>query len=290
MAEFTKKSNPDEDAESERIQRSQREVREEMRIESLADDEELIGDDMFSKMHEDLASGGESSGGHRPLPPARPAAQAPPSGTTVTPIAEPSPTPDAAELNGELVLDVLAPEMRTGMERRQPAGARATEILRSPSDVAKLETEIQYATSRDEVARLALHLARRFTRCSALFVVNRGIINGLAAEGAGLSERIEGVMISSSTAGVFSDVCETRKTMRLVAPFEGVNSKVIGALGRRDAREVVVIPVKIRDRVVGLLYADNGNDPVPMTSIGALRSLAEFVGSAFGRMIMNNKH
>ncbi len=290
MAEFTKKSDAPEDDETEAQQRDQLEVRETMRIESLAADEELIGDDMFSSMHEDLASGQSNAKSGRQLPPARKAAPSAPTASTVTPItAPPIETEEEIIELEELVLDVLAPELRTGIDRRHSASSRATEAVRSPSDVAKLEAEIQHAATRQDVAGLALQLARRFAHVSALLIVNRGIITGLAGRGAGLEERIEGVMISVSMGGLFADVCQAGTAMRVQAPFDGVNVKVIGALGRRDAREVLVVPVTIRGRVVGLLYADNGNDPVPMTSIGALNSLGDIIGSAFGRLIMESK-
>jgi hypothetical protein len=61
------------------------------------------------------------------------------------------------------------------------------------------------------------------------------------------------------------------------------------ALGRDDAIDIIVIPVFIGQRVVNLLYADNGPDPVAETSIGALRVLCSGITLAYERVIRKRK-
>ena len=61
------------------------------------------------------------------------------------------------------------------------------------------------------------------------------------------------------------------------------------ALGRRDVREVLIMPIGIGDRVVNLLYADNGSDGFGETSIAALTALCDGLSRVYGRVILDRK-
>ena len=50
-----------------------------------------------------------------------------------------------------------------------------------------------------------------------------------------------------------------------------------------------MFPIVIADRVMNLLYVDNGPDPMPETSIGALLVLCSGIGRAYERMILKQK-
>ena len=66
--------------------------------------------------------------------------------------------------------------------------------------------------------------------------------------------------------------------------FECILNRDPAPMGRVDARELIVLPVRVAGNVVGVLYADNGEAPLADTSIGALRVLAAGVGKAYERL------
>jgi hypothetical protein len=250
------------------------EVRRELGIETLADDEELMGDSMFSKMHEDLVLTGEKDDG------AEPAEQVAPE------------LPGDFEELDELLLEEVATELP-----EDPAVRPGPVTIHSdrpappstPAEVAALEAEIHGAADRSDVAQLALQLAQRYTRVAALLVVNQGVIAGFRGAGDGLEQRIEGVMISQSVDSVFAAAASSGEIQRRTAPFEGMDARLLGALDRRDAQQILVAPVAIRGRVVNLLYADNGSDPLPQTSAAALEALCDCVADVYTRLIFERK-
>ncbi len=279
MAEFKRKSDlaPAEDLTSRR--RSELATRQEMGIETLADDEELIGDDMFSEMHESLVTRRATLQDQ-----ACSESEADQPGLTETPTVPPD-----DELQ-ELLLEELASELPFDGDRGAPLVAAAVDDPpNSPAEAALLEAQMQGAPDRESVARLALRLAGRFAKVSALLVANRGVIAGLQAQGEGVEERIRGVMISSSVEGLMAHVVESGKSCLASGPYHGMDARVLDALGRREAQEVLVVPIVIRGRVVNLLYADNGSDSMPVTSIAALRALARCIGSAYEALILHRK-
>jgi hypothetical protein len=196
--------------------------------------------------------------------------------------------PGVSDELDELLLEEVAAELPE--DRAEHAAPDSYEAPpQSPGEVAAAEAAIRGASDRDAVARLTLRLARRFARVVALLVVNRGVIAGIRAEGEGLEQRIEGVMISASVEGLFARVVADASPHRIIAPFDGMDLRVLGALGRRDVQDVCVFPVVIRGRVVNLLYVDNGPDGLPETSVAAFGAVCNQVALAYERLILEKK-
>jgi hypothetical protein len=51
-----------------------------------------------------------------------------------------------------------------------------------------------------------------------------------------------------------------------------------------------VHPIAIRARVINLLYADNGAEPLAETSVAALAALCGCVARAYERLILERKY
>ena len=145
------------------------------------------------------------------------------------------------------------------------------------------------AKSRDAVASLALRIALHHVRSAALFVVNRGLISGLRAAGELADARIEGIMVPVGAESAIAESVERGRLTRVRQPFGHVDQKLVNALGRSEVAEVVVMPVAINQRVVNLLYLDNGPEPVPVTSIGALHVLTKAMARAYEHVIVERK-
>jgi hypothetical protein len=232
-------------------------------IEHLGDSEDLIDPATFAELHHSLTL--EGAGTDRPV---------------------------SDEELDELLLEEVATELppNHGDDRRRES-RRAIDAAppTTAREVASLEAQIAGATNRDDVAALALQLARRHTLAAALLVVNRGVIAGLRGEGGGLESRTEGVLISDGVGGVFSRVVDSGTTVVITYPYRGIDSRILSALGRSHVAQAIVTPVKIRGRVVNLLYADCGPDPVPVTAGAALQALCHCIARAYERLILAKK-
>ncbi len=235
-------------------------ARREFGIERLTEGEELIDEASFAEMHSKLTRGQTNWGG---------------------PVSE----AEAGEIG---VDDLLMAEFASG-----DAGSSGVHQQAGPPDnpgeVVGLERDLLVARSRDEIVHLALRLARYHARAAALFVVQRDLVAGIRGSGDGMEDGIEGIMIPSGAESRIARPIETKRLTRVWAPLEGVDQRVLKGLGRSHAKEFAVFPIVIADRVMNLLYVDNGPDPMPETSIGALLVLCSGIGRAYQRMILKRK-
>ncbi len=266
--EFKRRSSKNEpDPEQKREQETR--TRQEFGLETLTDDEELIDDGTFSQMQEELAKGRGDASETQPVLDA-PEAAAP---------AEPT------EEEDELLLEEIATELPAQTDVvAKDCGAPADSAA-----VAALERQLADAKDRDEVAALALRIARYHARVAALFVVNQGLVAGLCGSGEGLEDRLEGIMIPSSADSLMATPLETGQLVRGGAPPGSVDQRVLRAMGRDAIEELAVLPICIGKRVVNLLYVDNGSGPLAKTSLAALRVLCTAVGRVYERLILERK-
>ena len=165
-----------------------------------------------------------------------------------------------------------------------PAPARTAQ----PTPAA-LEAELEAASDRDTVGRMALRIARLHAGAAALFVVRGGMVSGFRGDGEGMNESLDGILIPADVDTIFSRPATARTPFRGRPPEGGIDGRVFGALSRKGAREVLVHPIAIRDRVINLLYADNGSEPLAETSVAALAALCDCVARAYERLILERK-
>ncbi len=159
-----------------------------------------------------------------------------------------------------------------------------------PGAITTLEAELAAASNREQVAAVAVRIAACYARASALFVVNNETIAGLCAEGEGLAERIEGVLISTAAEGLFSTPLSTGRAYRSAPSEEPDNVRLMRALGRSAACDVLVVPVRVGDRTVNLIYADNGPDRLADTAVAALVTLGSCLANVYERLISTSRN
>ena len=159
----------------------------------------------------------------------------------------------------------------------------------TPGEVARLEAEIAAAPDREVIALHALRIALHHASAAAIFVVHRGVIRGYRAAGADIAEHIEGLLVPVASPSLLSQAVAQGIGFRGAPPEAGIDQQIFRALGRSDAVDVAILPVRIRDRVVNLLYVDNGPEVLAESSIAALSSLCECIATAYGRLILVHK-
>jgi len=120
-------------------------------------------------------------------------------------------------------------------------------------------------------------------------VVRGGMVSGFRGDGAGMNESLDGILIPAEVDTIFSRPATARTPFRGQPPEGGIDGRVLGALSRKGVREALVHPIAIRDRVLNLLYADNGSEPLAETSVAALAALCDCVARAYERLILERK-
>ncbi len=217
----------------------------------LSNEEELLDADSFMSLHADLARARE-----------------------------------AAESNGARV--------ESQGQSSEPTSVVPTVAQKPPAvppstlaEVVAVEAEIAQASDRDQVAALALRLARAYVPAVALFVVHPDAIMGFCAEG--LDRGVEGIVIPVGADSVFAQPAATGEGYRGPPPDHGLDERILRLLGRADVGEMVVLPLVIRDRVVNVLYADSGDQRLPETAMAALEAVCACVSQAYERIILYRK-
>ena len=219
----------------------------------LAEGEELIDEASFAKLHEELVMRGRSE--------------------------QPG---DGGQ--DEILLDDVESDAQNGL-----SSVPFEDPPENPAEIARLEARISGAADRDEIATLAVRMARAYASTAALFLVQGGTMAGLRGDSGDLERRIQGIVIPLGTDCRFAQVGATREPWRGEPPRDGVDARVVRALGRESAREMVLLPICIRDRVVNVLYADNDFEPLAETSLAALGALCNCVSRAYQRLILASK-
>jgi hypothetical protein len=159
--------------------------------------------------------------------------------------------------------------------------------FRGPSPpTAVLEPEPSAACEVGWVASAVLRIARVHARAVALFVV-RDSIEGLSAAGDVVREDLRGLRLALAPDNLFGTVALSGAAAR--GPLHGVDRELVLALGASDVGEAIVLPVRIRERVVNLLYADAGPSPIGEEVFALLDALCERVAEAYGRIILDRK-
>jgi hypothetical protein len=158
--------------------------------------------------------------------------------------------------------------------------------LGASQPTAVLEPEPSAACEVGWVASAVLRIARVHTRAVALFVV-RDSIEGLSAAGEVVREDLRGLRLALSPDDLFGAAALSGAPAR--GSLHGVDRALVRALGASDVGEAVVLPIRIRQRVVNLLYADAGPCPIGEEVFALLDALCERVAEAYGRIILDRK-
>ena len=235
-------------------------LRQALGMHPLRPGEELIDDDTFSEIHTGLGTRSPLAGLPRAAPP---------------PLDE-----------DEILLEEVVTELPA---RPGSSGPRLPERKPDVADVVALEAELERAGDRDEVARVTLRIARVYCRAAGLLVVHGSTIAGLRGDGEGIVSCLDGILIAADARTLFTIPLRRQRPLRGPAPDKGYDARLLKAMGRSEAIETLIVPVRIRERVVNLLYADNGPEPLPDTSVGALVALGGLLSRAYERLILARK-
>ena len=92
-----------------------------------------------------------------------------------------------------------------------------------------------------------------------------------------------------NTDSVLAAAAREGEPFRGVPPVTSIDKELFAALGRDGVCDAVILPVRIRDRVLSLLYADNGSHPLGESSVAALAAVSDCISRAYARLILLRK-
>ena len=146
------------------------------------------------------------------------------------------------------------------------------------------------ATHRDQVATLVLdHLAGAASRV-AVFSLQHGRVMGWEARGPAVAaEGFHTLILPLDRPSLFLNLTQgVDLHAGALGGGEG-NELLLAALGPPEPRETVVVPIKVRGKVAGFLWLDNGDEPVSEVSIPLVQEVARLTGFALEILVLRQK-
>jgi hypothetical protein len=172
------------------------------------------------------------------------------------------------------------------LDRQEKAAGRQAKEKKAPdeSELRKVKEAFACARDREEVAGLLLSEAKKVAKRTALFVVKGKDITGWISK----DINVKGFKTDGALPGIFSDVLNRKVYYR--GPLIKIpgNSDFIDVLGGAP-EDCIVEPVSLRDRVMCLLYADNGNRGVLDSTVTYINKLCSMSALAFEMLIIKKK-
>ena len=138
----------------------------------------------------------------------------------------------------------------------------------------------------EEIAGILLKEASKTAKRVAILIMKAGKIAGWKARGVGL-DGFEATA-SGEEQSVFSEVLRARNYYRgPVLKIKG-NEPLISLLSGTP-QDALLMPVVVREKVVALLYVDNGNTDVLNANVGLLSKLTSLAALAFEIIILRKR-
>ena len=167
---------------------------------------------------------------------------------------------------------------------QHPPAATGPPSAVSDSAIDAHLAELGRVTSRDDVVRVACHACLATSRGAAFLALRKGVFRGWDGAGEDVTRAgIQSLWVPASNPSILNEVLHNGR------PFHGAYGQTAAdhlfrAAFGSSGREVVIVPVMIGSRMVGVLCA---NDPSSDTA--AVERVAEAVGQAFERLILSQK-
>ncbi len=172
--------------------------------------------------------------------------------------------------------------------RLQPLASRAET---EPTDVkVDLAEGLSNASYRDQVAGLVLdHVAPMAARV-ALFSLQQGRVMGWEARGPAIvPEDFHNLILPLDRPSLFLNLTKgVDLHAGALGGGEGTDL-LLQALSPPEPVEAVVVPIKVRGKVAGFLWLDNGRESVPEGLIPRVQEVARLTGLALEILVLRQK-
>lgn len=180
----------------------------------------------------------------------------------------------------------------TGSEDRgrkfyEEAGREKTE--RTMSLLRQLINEVSNAGDLSQLTSMLLRLASEFLDRGVLFaIVDENFIGlggfGVSGSGPDVNHRARRIRIPRTDPSVLSDVIAAGTHQGKIRK-SAANVQLVEGLGTLLPTEVVSIPIRDGDKVVGVFYGDNAQHRVSIGDLAGLGAFLAQAGQALGRAL-----
>ena len=172
-------------------------------------------------------------------------------------------------------------------EPEEEAEAEAYVQLTLTEAREKLLSEL---TDRGDISRIVLGFAMGFFKRSLLFTVRGETLFGWDGHGPGIkADMVESIMLPLTDPSVFQLVNLTKSFFLGPVQPTPVNGRFLKLLGGQKPNNVFIIPVVVNEKVVYILYGDNGGGEFVPPNAPELQILAYQIPRALEMLIKRKK-
>ena len=227
-----------------------------------------------------LLGGGSKAQAAAPAPAPAPAAVS-------SPIPAPIPAPAAAP--------AAAPALSAPAAVPAPAPLPnpVSPALPSPATVDEAEQAFAATSDREEVGRIALGFLGRSYRRVALFQVVKDRVSGWMAQGDVDLPILQRFSVGFDEASLFLNLRQGSGLYLGPMPAMPAHRELARAWGGELPKDCVLLPVRVRDRLVTVIYADGGSKGLGKgmggVELAQLQRLAASMSAALERCILHRK-
>ncbi len=162
--------------------------------------------------------------------------------------------------------------------------------LTALNDSAKAKYLVDNAKDRDEIARTLVQFSSSLMERVVIFIIKKDMLVGWMGTGSKVKkDQIKGIIIPLSSPSVFRTVKETQTDYFGSMPRTSANEMFLATLGEVRPRQVLLIPITVRQKAICILYGDCGKRPGFRKDLSSIHLLALDASAAFERLILEKK-
>jgi MshEN domain len=163
-------------------------------------------------------------------------------------------------------------------EEKEPTKDETKEQLR------KVKEEFANAKEKEEIIGLVLSHSKKIARRAAVFIIKGDKLTGWKSRGI----NVDNTTLTVGSNSVFSDVLRRKSYYRGPLLKMSDNEPLIALLSGAP-QDCLVFPILIREKIIGLLYADNGNTSVLDAGLNFISMLVSMASISFEIAILRRK-
>jgi hypothetical protein len=175
-------------------------------------------------------------------------------------------------------------EFRDALETLSPPGATGADSIEG------LQQRLDAVRERDEIAEALLGFLRsRFSR-ALLFMVRGGEVAGWMGEGPGVDQaRLLAFELGFESPSFFLNLREGSAFSRGPLPKMEAHLRLAEIWGGELPSDVLMLPIRLRDRLVAVAYGDKGGEALRGIDVGELQEAARHTSRAIEELLRRKK-
>lgn len=183
-----------------------------------------------------------------------------------------------------------AAAMRSLLPRRSASKPHGQPRRLGPFTASMAEIELTSAQSPGDVIAIWLDFAAQYFDYTAIFAVQGDLAAGKSARGNGtVGEAFARIGVPLDLPSALQRARSAGSWLLTALEPRGLDRSLARDLGRNAGRQVLMLPISIKQRVVLLTYGDHGQDNVLLERVGDVLALQPLVERHLERMLVERK-